>query len=156
MIIQRFAMGLWPQMRGEIPFIALGPNFKKRAAKREPAPPGRPSMEQISFGFMAEVTKACASILSDVPACEAKRLLSQALLEEEIVQALWLKGSPVPGPDRWEKSIDRLADMIPDSIWDTVAMNTIELLDGMSPADHYHSMLAAHDDGELEPQQVVV
>ena len=135
-IIQRYALGLWPQLRGERPFIASGPNFHRYVV---PGSLERDREHRFIPAFLDAVRDGFTSV-SDL-----RPEFAEFLLAEGIVSALWFPSSEAPA-DRWERSILGLAREIPGG---DIPFWGIELLSGISSPEHYRNMLSL-DGIELE------
>ncbi len=120
-IIERYARGMWPAVRGERPFLVRGPRWES----------ARDSAWDFDDG------------LPDHPL--SRRVIAEFLLREGAVVAAWSAlGSPMTAAERWEASVRALAAEVPT--WgyfgDGYAPGVAELLDSMSDLGWYESYLA--------------
>jgi hypothetical protein len=131
-LIQRYAGGNWPTLRGEKPFISTGPKFYEWAIKgslvkyleHKFVPGLKRDIDEGLLGLEESLARECAAVL---------------LLTEGIVQALWVSHSRVPVEDRWTQSVLQVASEIPAG---PVGEGVIELLSGMSGPEHYRSYVS--------------
>lgn len=138
-LIQRYAGGNWPYVRGQIPFIATGPAFKQFVV------PG--SLERYGEYRFRTIREIVADIAGPG---DWRETVAEWLLREGIVEALWsvdVTTCLLP-EQRWEASISSLADEIPKSM--PLDEAVIELLSGLPSAADHRSYLS-EDDLSLEP-----
>lgn len=149
MILQRYAVGLWPMIRGDIPFIVRGPNFN-------------------AAGKMIAAMNDAFSSTDDRE--DLVRAAAELLLLEGVVSAAWSPLSTVDRSERMKASIERLAFEIPDlrmnltlkemygeqemlskgfTVETDIGHEVHELLSGMSTKQHYESRLSS-DSIELD------
>lgn len=122
-LIQRYAVGLWPHIRGEVPFIVRGPNWS-----------GRHVMRRVldSFDFHGLTHN------------EIRDVVAEFMLREGFCSAAW----PVeletcqPPELRWDVAIKQVARETPKVCdeW-PISLGAWELLDGMSKVEHYRHLL---------------
>jgi hypothetical protein len=136
-LIQRYSTANWPEVKGEVPFLATGPRFfgwtTKSSLDRHGYYVFPPSlrMELEELGENNEMNREVAA---------------QALLEEGIVQALWVKHTSES--DRLGVSVRHLASEIPKA--GQLGEAVVEFLCGLSDPGHFRSYVA-EDRIELEP-----
>lgn len=140
-IIQRYALGLWPQLRGERPFIASGPNFQRYVI---PGSLERDREHRFVPAFVEAVRDGFTAVNDLRPE------FAEFLLSEGIASALWMPGAPARADERWELSILGLVREIPGG---DIPLWGIELLSGISSPEHYRNMLSL-DGIELETATV--
>lgn len=140
-LVERYCVGNWSRVRGEIPFLATGPNFFKWAFGGSVAKFGE---HRFVGSFRADFEEA----FGDLASVAARHAASWALLETGIVQALWPDHSRVPIDRRWEASVDALAAEIPHG--GTLGEDLIEYLSGLSGPSHFRSYVL-EDRIELVP-----
>lgn len=135
MIIQRYAVGLWPQIQGEVPFILRGPNWNGRHVFKV-------ALESLDFKGLGPD--------------EIRLIVAEAMLKEGFCCAFW----PVeletcaPEDERLALAIRQCADEIPkvSEEW-PISLGAWELLDGMSTVEHYRHLLL-FDSVVLESMQI--
>lgn len=139
MLIQRYAVGLWPQIKGEVPFILRGPNWNGRHVLRR-------VLEDLERGYLLNV----------IDPDDVRLIVAEFMLREGFCSAFW----PVeletcaPVERRWKLAIRQCADEIPkvSSEW-PISLGAWELLDGMSTVEHYRTYLN-HDSVVLESMDI--
>lgn len=127
-LIQRYCTGNWPQVKGEVPFLATGPKFSEWAYGLE------------RFGewrFVSDLKIQFEDVFGQES--DPRHSAAWALLETGIVQALWTEHTEVPESDRWLKSVDQLASEIPKGM---IGDAVIEYLSGLSAPSHFRSYVA--------------
>jgi len=140
-LIQRYCSANWPQVRGEVPFLATGPNFFGWAIKGSLARCGE---HRFTPTFVADI-RAILQENTDL----ARMCVAELLLREGIVQALWAAHSTEE--EKWILSVQQLADEIPSG-W-SIEEAVVEYLSGLSDAGHFRSYVS--EDGiELIPLEV--
>jgi hypothetical protein len=133
-LIQRYCTGNWPEMRGERPFFATGPQFSNWAYGLERYNEWRilPTLpQQLETEFVDDRTEAAA-----------------ALLDMGIVQALWVEHTEVPAEDWMTQSIIALADEIPKA--GPLGEAVVDYLSGLSAPGHFRAYVA-EDQIDLVP-----
>lgn len=134
-MIQRYSVGLWPQIRGEVPFILRGPNWNGRHVMRK--------------------------VLEDHPLTglspqEVRPVVAEWMLWEGFCVAAWPVELETCAPieRRWDLAIQQCASEIPKVCeeW-PISLGAWELLDGMSTIEHYRHLLI-WDDILLESMQI--
>lgn len=144
-LIQRYASGNWPLIRGEIPFISTGPRFYEWAIKGSLArchehkfrPSIKADIAEGLAGLEASLARECAAIL---------------LLTEGIVQALWASHSETARSERFGLAVAQVIAEIPHGPIDE---GVIELLSGLSGPEHYRSYVS-EDAIDLETTDIPV
>ena len=146
-LIQRYASGNWPQVRGEVPFLATGPTFFRYAYKD--------SLEKHNEHRFLDVLKADFDEVYGTGQSadeESVRFFAAwALLKEGIVQALWAGHSEVPPEKRWETAVDQLAAEIPKG---PIGECVIEYLCGLSDPGHFRTYVS-EDQIELVQMEIL-
>lgn len=137
-LIHRYCTANWPQVRGEVPFLATGPNFFGWAIKGSLAKYGE---HRFVPSFVADI-QAVFQENTDL----ARMCVAELLLREGIVQALWVDHSR--SDEKWILSVQQLADEIPAN-W-TIEEAVVEYLSGLSDASHFRQYVA-EDQIELVP-----
>lgn len=135
LIIQRYAVGLWPQIKGECPFILRGPNWNGRHVFRQ-------ALGLMSFDGLAPD--------------EIRLVTAEAMLREGICAAFWPIELETCAPQelRWVLAVRQCASEIPkvSDEW-PISLGAWELLDGMSTVEHYRHLLL-FDSVTLESMQI--
>lgn len=130
-LIQRYATGNWPQVKGEVPFFATGPWFKTWAYGLE------------KFGewrFVGDLGRQFEEAYSSVGEGSDPRFYAAwALLECGFVEALWAGHSRVSDADRWLAAVDQLSLEIPEG---PIGEAVVEYLSGLSGPAHFRSYVA--------------
>ncbi len=151
MIIQRYSVGLWPSIKGEIPFIVTGPNFCQCTWGRR-----LPPYERIGKAFAERLYEAAVEI-SSLSWDDAMPIIAELLLREGHVTAIWSSatGACLPEGERWRAAISGLVEETPVRYFDRddVVADVLELLDGMTTRQHYVSLFLV-DDVMLEETSV--
>lgn len=132
-LIQRYAGGNWPQLKGEVPFLATGPSFFKWCFKG--------SLEKYGeHRFVENFARDFQEAFGDEGEWASRYMTAWALLETGVVQALWMEHSEIPVENRWEASVTQLAHEIPGS--SLLKDDLIEYLSGLSDASHFRTYVA--------------
>lgn len=135
MLIQRYSVSLWPNIRGHVPFIVRGPNWNGRHVMRKVLE------SQELHGLSPD---------------EIRLVVAEWMLREGFCAAAWPIELPTCAPEdqRWSKAIRQCADEIPkvSEEW-PISLGAWELLDGMSTVEHYRHLLHV-DDVLLESMEV--
>jgi hypothetical protein len=135
-LIQRYCTGNWPLVRGEKPFLATGPWFSTWGYGLD------------RYGEWRFVGQLGQQFEEAYGAEDDPRFLAAwALLETEIVQALWAEHSPVPPEERWIAAVEQLSAEIPQG---PIGESVVEYLSGLSSPGHFRSYVA-EDAIELVP-----
>jgi len=151
-IIQRYAYGNWPYVRGHAPFIARGANFDRWVI------PG--SLEKHrQYHFRRELRMTLMELFPSEGAYRElyyQDAIGEFLLRDQIVTALWSVSSRecLPSSCWSDESIREVARQIHYAPGVDIAESTIELLCAMNSAGHYESYLA--DDGMKLEAAVIV
>lgn len=118
LIIQRYSGELWPQIRGHVPFILRGPNWRHLRTFRQ-------VLKEFDF----------------LPGDDRRMIAAELMLEAGLATAYWAVEAPgcVAPEHRWQQSILQCANEIPkvSAEW-PIDLGAWELLDGMSTIEHYH------------------
>jgi len=144
-LIQRYADGNWPMVRGETPFVSTGPRFYEWAIKGS-------LVRCFEHKFVDSLKRDLDEGLADLEESLAREVAAKLLLSEGIVQALWVSHSPISRTDRWEMAVEKVASEIPHG---PVGASVIELLSGMSAPEHFRSYVS-EDAIDLEPTDILV
>lgn len=129
-LIQRYSGENWPQVRGDVPFLATGPSFSNYAYGLE------------KFGewrFVSDLGGQFQETYGELAPEFAKYSAAWALLETGIVQALWVSHSAVPDIRRWGAAVDQLTSELPDG---PIGESVVEYLSGLSGPGHFRSYVA--------------
>ena len=127
-LIQRYSGENWPQVKGEVPFLATGPWFKSWSYGIE------------KFGewrFVGELGQQFEDAYGTED--DPRFYAAWALLECGFVQALWADHSPIQDGDRWIESVLQLSREIPPG---PIGAAVIEYLSGLSDPNHFRSYVA--------------
>lgn len=127
-LIQRYCSANWPQIRGEVPFLATGPKFVDWAYGLE------------RFGewkFVSELGKQFEDVFAEDK--DPRYGAAWALLETGIVQALWVAHTKISVDDRWLRSVEQLSREIPKG---PIGQAVIEYLSGLSSPDYFRSYVS--------------
>lgn len=138
MNLLRYPMEMWPQVRGQVPFIVKGPNWHSRHSLRD---------------FLMGVE---AGLVEEFGPLGARNIVAQLMLETEMCVAAW-RVSPeinIPEADRWGLAVEQCASEIPkpNAEW-PLHLGAWEFLDGITTLEHYVSYLH-HDSAELVAMRV--
>lgn len=138
-LIQRYSGGNWPQIRGDVPFLATGPWFKTWAY-------GLDKFGEWRFGgdLGGQFEEAYSSVGTGL---DQRYYAAWALLECGFVEALWVGHSDVSAEDRWEVSVNHLASEIPKG---PLGESVLEYLSGLADPGHFRSYVS-EDQIELVP-----
>ncbi len=144
-LIQRYASGNWPKIKGQEPFIVTGPRFSSWALPK--------SLERFNeYRFTPKLKQEIDEVLGELPADLARECAASILLREGIVQALWADHrESVPKSERWDLSIKQIAAEIPHG---SIGAEVLELLSGMGSPEHCRSYVS-EDEIVLTPVEVV-
>ncbi len=144
-LIQRYATGNWPKIRGEEPFIVTGPNFFQWVLPK--------SLDRYhQYRFVSKLKQEITEVLAEENEEMARECIASLLLREGIVQALWADHRESLAVDaRWERSVQQVANEIPRG---PVGEGVIELLSGLGSADHYRSYVS-EDQIPLVPVEII-
>lgn len=140
-LIQRYAGGNWPMVRGDAPFLATGPNFFRYAY------PG----SLVRYGehrFVQNLKVDFQEAYGEMGGSISRYMAAWALLESGIVQALWVDHTEVPEIERWGVSVDQLESEIPRDV--PIGEAVVEYLSGLSDPAHFRNYVV-EDRLELIP-----
>ncbi len=128
--LHRYASNNWPQVKGQSPFLATGPNFFGWAIKGSLAKYGEHRFVPL---FKQELDEVYGEMGVDM----SRYCAAWALLQTGIVQALWVDHSDIPEEKRWGLAVDQLVNEIPN-VW-SVGEAVVEYLSGLSDPGHFRS-----------------
>lgn len=124
-LIQRYCSENWPQVQGDVPFLATGPLFLDWAY----------GLERFNeWKFVGDLGKQFQDAFGDQD--DPRYYAAWALLETGIVQALWADHTDVPLEDRWLRSVEQLAVEIPKGPLGTAVE---DYLSGLAAPSHFRS-----------------
>jgi hypothetical protein len=144
-LIQRYAGGNWPQVRGEIPFVSTGPNFYGWAIKGSLT---KYSEHKFVSSLKIDIEDGFGRLEEQL----ARECVAELLLSEGIIQALWAAHSEVTKADRWQIALSEIASQIPTG---PLGEGVVELLSGLSAPEHFKSYVA-EDAIDLEHMEVPI
>jgi hypothetical protein len=133
-MIQRYVSTNWPFIRGSLPFIVTGPNFRRWTVPDS-------LLNFREHRFIPDLRRILET-LDGQDRDLARESLAEFLLREGICRAIWSSNvrTVVPIEERWGLSIAQLKAEIPDvsplSEW------VIEMLSGLSDDSYYRNYLS--------------
>lgn len=141
-LIQRYATSNWPQVKGDVPFLATGPLFSNYGY----------GLERFNeWRFAGELERQFQDAYGEFGQDEGRYYAAWALLDTGIVQALWAGHSPIPDGERWSVAVDQLAREIPSDT--PIGESVIEYLSGLSAPGHFRSYVS-EDQISLDAMEV--
>ncbi len=141
-MIQRYCSASWPAIKGYVPFVATGPKFRAYTTSQ-------------AINYEWKFRSAFIDDLKSIPDDDlAPEVISELLLREGIVQALWSSDvdTCLPLDERWSASVRYLSEYFKIG---QIVSSTLELLSGMSDPSFYKSYLG-EDQLQLSPVEIPV
>jgi len=131
-LIQRYCSDNHPQVKGEVPFFATGQNFYRYAYRGSLQKHGE-------HRFLNSLRDDLDEAFSGCDRDDAREFAARALIEEGIVQALWVGHSPVDTNRRVDEAVLQLKSEIPKG---PIGESVIEYLSGLGDASHFRSYVS--------------